>query len=336
MVGLGSTFAIFARNNVLLTYVLSMIALIDSSPSKTVLISGGNRGIGFNAARALLGVSDLQFPLRNTYTKCDWKIILACRSTERGLAARQKLFEEARTKKIDLGGSEIVVENLDLTDLNSVKAFASRWGRKPLDCLALNAGIQASTKTRTVQGFESTVGTNHIGHFHLLQLLLPNVKAARQGRVVFVGSGVHNPQEAGGNVGSAAALGSMIGLENGFREPVWMIDGGPYDSDKTYKDSKLCNVVTSLELARRLKAERSAVSANCMNPGLIPTTGLFREFNPIFVQVFSFLTRNVFKVAATGVHPLPLLYFIPNLSLLVSRGRRWASPRLHDRQHGSE
>lgn len=78
-----------------------------------------------------------------------------------------------------------------------------------------------------------------------------------------------------------------------------MVDGGLFDPDKAYKDSKLCNVMTCLELSRRLQAEQSPVTANVLNPGLIPTTGLFREFNPLFVAVFSFLSRYVFKVAAT-------------------------------------
>lgn len=71
------------------------------------------------------------------------------------------------------------------------------------------------------------------------------------------------------------------------------------DGDKAYKDSKLCNVITCLELAKRLKSKRSKVTANVMNPGLIPTTGLFRAFSPLFVLPFTFLTRYVFKVAAS-------------------------------------
>ena len=110
---------------------------------------------------------------------------------------------------------------------------------------------------------------------------------------------MHNPDEAGGNVGFKATLGDLKGLKGGFKDPISMIDGGTFDPDKAYKDSKLCNVMTCLELSRRLKAQKSKVTANVMNPGLIPTTGLFREFNPLFVTVFSFLTKYVFKVAAS-------------------------------------
>ena len=64
--------------------------------------------------------------------------------------------------------------------------------------------------------------------------------------------------------------------------------------------SKLCNVITCLEQVQRLQKERSKVTCNCMNPGLIPTTGLFREFNPIFTTVSAFLNKNIFKVAVSG------------------------------------
>lgn len=110
---------------------------------------------------------------------------------------------------------------------------------------------------------------------------------------------VHNPEEAGGNVGSRASLGSFAGLHQGFLDPVTMIDGGSFDPDKAYKDSKLCNVMTALELAQRLHATGSDITCNVMNPGLVPTSGLFKNFNPLFVAAFTVLTRYVFKVAVS-------------------------------------
>ena len=115
------------------------------------------------------------------------------------------------------------------------------------------------------------------------------------------GSGVHNPDEPGGDVGSKATLGELSGLRNGFKSPIAMIDGGTYNADKAYKDSKLCNVMTALELARRLQAQGSKTTCNVMNPGLIPTTGLFRDLNPLFVTFFTFFTLYVFKVAVPEV-----------------------------------
>jgi protochlorophyllide reductase len=91
----------------------------------------------------------------------------------------------------------------------------------------------------------------------------------------------------------------MSGFAAGFKAPITMIDNGEYDPDKAYKDSKLCNVMTSIEFARRLKAEKSTITCNVMNPGLIPTTGLFRSINPLFVLIFTFLTKNIFRVAVS-------------------------------------
>lgn len=202
------------------------------------------------------------------------------------------------------GKDNIIIRKLDLADLNSVQSFVTDIEKSSIsvNVLACNAGIQLSgsgkVPQRTKQGYEATIGINHIGHFHLANLLLNNIrKSGDDPRIVFVGSGVHNPDEKGGNVGSKATLGDMVGLQQGFKEPISMVDNGNYDGDKAYKDSKLCNVMTALELSRRLK--NSKVTANVMNPGLIPTTGLFRDLNPLFTFVFTILTRYVFKVAVS-------------------------------------
>lgn len=109
---------------------------------------------------------------------------------------------------------------------------------------------------------------------------------------------VHNPDEAGGNVGSKAFLGDLSGLKEGFRDPISMIHdvNAAFDPDKAYKDSKLCNVMTTLALSRRLKQKQSKITVNCFNPGLVPTTGLFRNFNPVFTTLFTLATKYIFKV----------------------------------------
>lgn len=201
------------------------------SPKRTVIITGANSGIGF-AATKILVESD------------NWNVVMACRSKEKASIARNLL---------KIGNSNIEIEELDLASLKSIKAFATRWGNRPLNVLACNAGIQKSKSAigkgskvseelicRTAEGFEETVGTNHIGHFYLLQLLRNNLeKTPGTSRVVIVGSGVHNPNEPGGDVGSAAGLGSMIGLQNGFQKEISMVDNSAFDPDKAYKDSKL-------------------------------------------------------------------------------------------------
>eukprot|EP01038_Epipyxis_sp_PR26KG_P008539 gene8539-11541_t len=232
---------------------------------RTVIITGANRGIGFEAAKKLAATNE-------------WNVVMACRSEEKAVNA-------ANSIPIEVGFDNIEIAVLDLADVESIKSFASKWGNRKLHCLALNAGISKSGTVvgRTKQGFEETIGVNHIGHFLLAKLLLPTIRSTSggDGRIVFVGSGVHNPDEPGGNVGSKATLGDISGLQMGFLEPITMVDNGEYDPDKAYKDSKLCNVLTCLELARRLNKQSSvkdkiknslSVTTNVMNPGLIPTT----------------------------------------------------------------
>jgi len=158
-----------------------------------------------------------------------------------------------------------------------------------LTAACLNAGLAPSIKDygarRTEDGFERTVGVNHFGHLKMVQSgLVPMLEKGERGRIVVTASGVHDPDSPGGKQGSAAGLGALSGIELSGRG-CEMIDGGKYDPDKAYKDSKLCNVFFTRELQARLNKEGSGVTANCFTPGLIVSTGLFREQNPLFTKV---------------------------------------------------
>ncbi|KAJ1472257.1 hypothetical protein T484DRAFT_1558321, partial [Baffinella frigidus] len=147
--------------------------------------------------------------------------------------------------------------------------------------------------------FRDQVGTNHLGHFLLANLLYPLVEQSSDAepRIVVTASQVHDPSSAGGNVGSKATLGNLDGLPKGSR---WgMVHGGAFDPDKAYKDSKLCNVFFAAELERRLKAKGSKISCTSMSPGLITKTGLFKNQAALFVTVFSFIVYNIAHVAET-------------------------------------
>ena len=128
---------------------------------RTVVITGATSGIGRAAATEL--------------ARAGARVVLAVRNTERG----QQVAGE-------LPGGGAQVRPLDLTDLASVRAFATGWDG-PIDVLINNAGVMAVPEGRTKDGFETQIGTNHLGHFALTGLLLPHVTD----RVVSVASGAH-------------------------------------------------------------------------------------------------------------------------------------------------
>lgn len=129
------------------------------------------------------------------------------------------------------------------------------------------------------------VGTNHLGHFYLNHLLLPKVNK-ESGRIVVTASSVHDPASPGGKQGKAATLGDLKGFERDgkFFE---MVDGEAYNGDKAYKDSKLCNVLFTRELQRRLESadDTKKIVVNCFSPGLITSSGFFRYQSPFFSKV---------------------------------------------------
>lgn len=226
---------------------------------RTVLITGCNSGIGLAAARRL--------------AEGGHTLILACRSLDEAQAAKANvagLLPEGAD-----ANERLVPAECDLSSLESVRALATRarrdaWG---LDVLALNAGAQftgAPEPLFTREGFELTVGANHLGHFLLANLLLPAMSAS--GRIVVTSSEVHDPESAGGSVGPGATLGSLDGMRGGL---AGMVDGGEWDGDKAYKDSKLCNLLFAREMASRLQAAGSKVTANAFGPGLITTSDFF-------------------------------------------------------------
>lgn len=296
----------------LLLFILcALLVVAYALQPRTIVITGANRGVGFEAAKQLSANPNNQ-------------VILAVRDVSKGMSALQKI-------KSANDNNNVEVMECDLADLDSVSSFIKSIGNRPIHALCCNAGIQVgkgvglgkttgsdeSNVRRTKQGYELTIGTNHISHFLLVKKLLPNlIEAAKSGnngltsRIIYTGSGVHNPEEPGGDVGSKATLGDMTGLASGFQTPISMIDnsgmlppspsppptlqrsyyGGydeytnipissflvsvDFDPDKAYKDSKLCNVITSIETARRLKMNQNTqrVVCNVFNPGLIPTS----------------------------------------------------------------
>lgn len=210
----------------------------------TVLITGGTSGLGWWAAKALADAGR--------------DVVITGRRPETVREAAGRLGARATGLPLDLGS------------LAEVRRFAGEL--PPVRAVICNAGVQLPTgSARTADGIEMTFGVNHLAHFLLVRELLPRI--ARPGRVVFVSSSTHDPRKPTGM--PAAAFASARELadppENG--------DGPGTAGRRRYTTSKLCNVLTAYELARRTPPDE--VTANAFDPGLMPGTGLARDYHPV-------------------------------------------------------
>lgn len=144
------------------------------------------------------------------------------------------------------------------------------------------------------------------------------------GRIVVTASEVHDPLSPGGKQGEKATLGDLKGLERDGRY-FEMVDGNMFNGDKAYKDSKLCNVLFTRELQRRLDANPATdgITANSFSPGLIVSTGLFREQNPLFTKLFDFAATDLLKVGETPEYGGGCLAYVANVD---TKGEYYCSP----------
>ena len=184
------------------------------------------------------------------------RVVLAVRDETRG-----------RTAADTITGSTDV-RRLDLADLASVRAFAAAW-TGDLDVLINNAGVMAVPEQRTADGFEMQFGTNHLGHFALTNLLLPHVTD----RVVTVSSGAHR--------------GGRIDLD----DLNW--ERRRYRTWSAYGQSKLANLLFTLELQRRLTAVGSSVRAVAAHPGYSATNLQSHTGNPLASLMMTVANRVV-------------------------------------------
>jgi NAD(P)-dependent dehydrogenase (short-subunit alcohol dehydrogenase family) len=196
-----------------------------SVKGKTVVVTGANTGIGFETAAALAGQGA--------------HVVLTSRDAAKGKAAVGEI--ERRHP-----GADVTVMSLDLARLADVRRFASdlaaRYPR--LDVLVNNAGLILGERSTTQDGFETTFHVNHLGPFLLTNLLLPKLKAAAPSRIV--------------NVASIAHRWGRLDLDDLQSEK-------SYRKMRVYGTTKLCNILFTRELARRLGS--TGVTANALHPG---------------------------------------------------------------------
>jgi retinol dehydrogenase 12 len=227
----------------------------------TFLITGGNTGIGLATAIAL--------------AREGGRVHIACRSAAAGEAAAERIKSES-------GSADVRLLALDLASLSSVRACAAAFLAldEPLHVLVNNAGV-GGQRGLTADGFEQHFGVNHLGHFALTQLLLDRLKASGPGaRVVNVSSDAH--YNARGI--DFAAVRRPTATFTGMRE---------------YAVSKLCNVLFTQELARRLAG--AGVTSYALHPGVV-ASDIWRRV-PRLARPF--ITRRMLTTeqgAATSVY----------------------------------
>jgi NAD(P)-dependent dehydrogenase (short-subunit alcohol dehydrogenase family) len=238
----------------------------STKPNKSVIITGGNSGLGYACAEAIARSGQ------------DWHIIIASQNLSRVTTSVHTLIAETDYPHFE--GMK-----LDLASLASVRQFSQdiiTGERPPLQAIICNAGILIVSDTRyTADGFEMTFGVNHLGHFLLVNLLLPHLSA--RARVEFVSSDAHNPDLNTGfphpQYQDAKALAFPVGEDS-------KVDIGNTGRLR-YTTSKLCNLLCAYELSRRLQQQRLQIMVNVFNPSFMIDTQLGRDYSQAEISALS-------------------------------------------------
>lgn len=255
--------------------------LLDSlKPNKgnvtNVLITGTSSGLGLYSADAVVKAG-------NTHLIC----------AVRDVQKMQSYADEFGWAK----GSYTILP-LDLASFDDTKAFVKRFRKtgKRLDVLCCNAAVYLPNQqepTFTEDGMEMSAQVNHLSHFLLVQLMLPDLRKGKNPRCMIVGSITGNTNTVGGGaVAPFADLGDMKGLADFTNVKTGMMDGKAFNGAKAYKDSKLANMMTVLQLHERLHEETGIVFTS-MYPGCIAETNLFRQKRGWFRYIFPIFMKYV-------------------------------------------
>ncbi|KAL3979589.1 hypothetical protein ACER0C_018139 [Sarotherodon galilaeus] len=225
----------------------------ETMRGKTVIVTGANSGIGKALAGELL--------------KLRARVIMACRDLRSAEEAAQDIKKQAGPEN-----GEVVIKHLDLASLRSVRNFCEEVTQESqVDVLINNAGVYQCPYTKTDEGFEMQLGVNHLGHFLLTHLLLDLLKASAPSRIVVVSSKLYKY----GHINF-----DDLNSENNYNKAF------------CYSQSKLANLLFTLELARRL--EGTGVTVNALTPGIVRTR-LGRHIQiPLLAKPLFYLASLVF------------------------------------------
>ncbi|MEH2272935.1 MAG: SDR family NAD(P)-dependent oxidoreductase [Nostoc sp.] len=250
-----------------------------SKSNKTVIITGGNKGLGYYCAKAIATLDP------NSH------VIIASRNQKEAALSVKRLIAQTGNKSIE-------ALPLDLASTRSIRTFVKDFvagDRPPLCAIVCNAGIQVVTGTTyTEDGFETTFGVNHLGHFLLVNLLLRHLVSPA--RIVFVTSGTHFPNSSPNQTLSMpspeyrnAKLLAFPNLASTQKEEDAYTIGR-----RRYTTSKLCNILCAYELSHRLQfqgysTQQHPITVNTFDPGLMPGTGIIRDYDLIKRFAWTFL-----------------------------------------------
>ncbi len=266
---------------------------MESLKQGVVLITGTTSGVGLNTLKPLISSG--------------WKVVAINRSSKRAFEEASKILSQD-----DLNTVSFI--EIDLSDLNQVREGAQEISTNFKDALKIlicNAAVykpRLRRPDRSVQGFENSMAVNHFGHFLLINLLINDLinsdkeidlkgkKISFTPRITILGTVTANYVELGGKIPipAPADLGDLAGFEKGFLSPISMANGKKFKPGKAYKDSKLCNMITVQELAKRYPSEQ--IICNSLYPGCVANSKLFRNTPWIFRLLFplfqKFITRG--------------------------------------------
>jgi NAD(P)-dependent dehydrogenase (short-subunit alcohol dehydrogenase family) len=202
---------------------------IPDLTGRCAIVTGGNGGLGLSISRALAAHGA--------------QVVIAARNADKAKTAAARIAAETPAAQVEFA-------SLDLSDLDSVRGFATDWSDRPLHLLVNNAGVMAIPLARTKAGFEMQFGTNHLGHFALTGLLLPALIRSGAGRIVTMSSTMHK-------------TGKIRFEDLQFEQR--------YGKFAAYGQSKLANLLFMRELNRRLTAAGVPVISVAAHPGYAAT-----------------------------------------------------------------
>lgn len=254
---------------------------------KSIIITGATSGIGYECAIQIATIAPNE------------QIVIACRNPKSGKEIIQKIEQKT-------GHKNMISLPLNLESLQSVREFAEQFSKQPhnkIIALINNAGIQnAAAAQLTKDGFESTFGVNHLAATYLTLLLLPAMDS--NASITFTASGTHDPKQKTGMPAPVFKDPEELAHPKQTNEKLLFI------GQRSYTTSKLCNILTTYELQRRLS--NTGIRVNAFDPGLVPGTGLARTYSPFL----RFVSNYIFPL---------LRFFVHNVNTAKNSGTRLAN-----------